>query len=204
MMARHFLGVAKDHTGRIAPVFAEADLTLDALAHHRAVVDALRHGPFLPAVFGSTLADDPRRLAKRLKACQGRLQAELDRSIDAVEIGVRFTLTTLAADAPRSSVSGRDFLRSASSRSTTISASIEKAKNIIRLAGSEAGVLQYRILSETASGLQAAFAVRRDAAAKIAALLQDSASTVVAVDVSGPWPLYSFGLRDLLSPGEAA
>jgi hypothetical protein len=202
MMARHFLGIAKDARGRIAPVFAAPDVTLDALGHHKAVVNALRQGPFLPAAFGSNAADNPDLLAGRLLAFRSRLKSELEHSVDTVEVGVTISLSDVPVDCSAHS-SGRAFLQAASSRSMANTASLSLARSMITQATGMAGVRDHRILHESSTEIRVAFAVSRCAAIELVGVLEGAASERLSIEVSGPWPLYSFGLRDILQ-GDAA
>jgi hypothetical protein len=190
MSARHLLGVRQDAAGRIAPVFAAPDIVLDAVAHHRAVVGELRTGGFAPAAYAAA----PMDLATRLAARAREASAAVALQATSVELGVRIIRhpATIASQQPKT---GADFLRQSAERlrrqdaSETIAAAIASLVDAASL----------RRLASDASMIALAIRVERADARALASAIEATATPEVAVDVTGPWPLYSFGLAEVLS-----
>ncbi|MGL5114999.1 MAG: GvpL/GvpF family gas vesicle protein [Beijerinckiaceae bacterium] len=202
MSARRLLGIGRDAAGHVAPVFAAPDRVVDALGHHRAVVEASRRGGFLPAPLDMP-AHDPVMLAARISERRQTLAAALDAAGDMVEIGVRVTPVVLISDQPVVA-SGRGFLRQASARFASATAARIAVEEILDRIAAQAQALEHRRLPDENGAARLALKARRADAPALAAEIESLAREDVAVSVSGPWPLYSFGAAAYLSEGGAA
>ncbi len=197
-MTGQLIGVRQCSDGRVLPVFAEVK---DALSHHLAVVSAHGAGPFLPAAFGAG-EDRLAAIGSWLESRQDVLAARFAASEGLVEMGLRLTFT-IPAGAPAPAASGRDFLRKASARSAAAADGRRRIDHILVAAAALPGVARWRVLSDEDRLVSAALAVRREAGASVAAALEGMAGDGLIVETSGPWPLYSFGLSEML-PREIA
>jgi hypothetical protein len=201
MTQPHFLGVAKGADGRIAPVFAPPGAALDALAHHRSVVDALRRGPFLPAAFGAGVDCD---LGARVKAKATAIEAALGESRDLIEMGVSIQASRELNAPAGAPVTGRDFLRQAAQRAGSAESAAVALDTCIRHITGLGGVSRCKVLSQADGHTVLAVAVERSCAPAVAEAIEAQSGPAQTIEVSGPWPLYSFGLCDILGAEAAA
>jgi hypothetical protein len=171
MSASTAIGVGLGRDGVLVLRYVDA---ATPIAHHQAVVTALRDGPMAPLRFGSTMT-------KTEIAAQGEtIHSVIALSTDHIEIGLRCTPLHAVGDA----VGGRDWLRRAAGRRHASEALAERLATI-------PGVAMIRDLGADASTRRIALCVvRADAEAVVAAV--SVATEGYAAEVSGPWPLYSF------------
>jgi hypothetical protein len=202
MSARRLLGIGRDAAGNVLPVFAAPDCVADALSHHRAVVEATRAGGFLPARLDMP-ACEPVSLAARIAARRPVIVAALDAAADMVEIGVRISpVARIAMAGP--SPDGRSFLALAAKRLSAAGAALEALEERLSRVPLLIGVVAHRRIADDRGAAVLALKVRRAEAPALALAVGSLASDDVAIEVSGPWPLYSFGAADVLAEGSGA
>jgi hypothetical protein len=197
MSSRHFLGIRKDERGRIAPLFAPPDAVIDALGHHRLVVDALRQGPFLPAAFRSCRDDHPGELVGRIRQHREGLSNALGQSHDLIEMGVTIVVAGRTEEPVTAPATGRAFLRQIAARAGTAGETSAQIDQLVRHIATMDGVSRCRVLCDAVNEKSLALAVERTRAPAVAAAIEAHVVDGMTVEVSGPWPLYSFGLRDI-------
>ncbi len=193
MTAHQLIGVRQCADGRIVPVFVQAR---EALDHHRAAVAAHGARPFLPVAFGA-VGIGPDAVQSWLESRHDWLATRFAETEGLVEMGLRLTYERLAGE-PAPVASGRDFLRRAGERSAAAANRQHRSEAIVATAASLPGVARWRVLSEAQCVVSVALAVRREAGASVAAALEALAGDGLVVETSGPWPLYSFALSDVL------
>jgi hypothetical protein len=192
MSARHLLGVRQDMAGRIEPVFAEPDVVMDPLAHHHAVVGYLRAGHFAPVSF--TSAQAPADIATRLATRGAAVSDAITDQATHVELGVRIILPAAPAAGSRSA-NGRSYLHQAAMRLKERDATTSCVARIEQLACPSC----VRRLSAEAASIALAVKVLRSDARDMAAAIESCSDAGLTAEVTGPWPLYSFGLAEVLS-----
>jgi hypothetical protein len=197
MSSPHFLGIRRDERGRIAPLFAPPDTIIDALGHHRLVVDALRKGPFLPAAFGSCSNDSPAALAGRIRRHRECLRDALGQSRDMIEMGVAIVSAGRSEVPMIAPATGRAFLRQSAARAGAAGETALQIDRLVQQIAEIDGVSCYRVLSDTGTQKSLALSVQRKRGPAIASDIEGWSLSGLIVDISGPWPLYSFGLRDI-------
>jgi hypothetical protein len=186
MTAGAMIGV-RAKGGMLSAVYATGGSAADPLLHHRAVVDALRQEPMAPLRFGCTVS--PEAFARHSHCL--RRAAQL--SHDHVEIGLR--LDRVPGEAHTGSATdGRSYLRRAAARAGGDTHFHRHAADIEAAVRAMAGVADMRRLAGSAERMSLAICALRSRAAAIAIAAEALATDGVAVDVSGPWPLYSFSL----------
>jgi Gas vesicle synthesis protein GvpL/GvpF len=176
------IGVRIGADGAPAFVLADTDIA-DPLAHHAAVVAELRRTPMAPLRFGA--------LAPDLAVHAPALGRAAMLAADHVEIGVVLAapMANACNDAARN---GRGFLRRAAARergAVAFAQAVDAVEVAIRVC---AGVADVRRLLISADRVSLAICAQRTCAADVAAAAEALSNTAMSVDVSGPWPLYSF------------
>jgi hypothetical protein len=174
----------------------------DRVAHHRRVLEHVRRGPFLPAAFGvRACADTAERL---LAARQQHLLDLLARYIGCIEIDVRVVGADGPCDDPVSRpTSGRAFLQRVQARDRELVARREAAAQAARRLIDRIGIIadefgacvRVRPAVLPDFGRFAIAARRSDAAAlseRVAGLGQHDDLSGLTLQITGPWPLYSF------------
>jgi hypothetical protein len=197
MSSRHFLGIRKDERGRIAPLFAPPDAVIDALGHHRLVVDALRQGPFLPAAFRSCRDDHPAELVGRIRQHRKGLRNALGQSRDLIEMGVTIVVTGRTEEPETAPATGRAFLQQAAVRAGAAGETAVQVNHLTQHIAAMNGVSRCRVLCDAVNQKSLALAVERTKASAVASAIEARSLPGLTLDISGPWPLYSFGLRDI-------
>jgi hypothetical protein len=192
----------------------------EAVRHNAILTAYARIGPVAPARFGAVAATD-RAAADGVAAEAERHLAFLARVGDSVEIGARILTApgpVAAPPAPAASASGGGYLRrQAALRDAARNALQRRAEAVGRLADALTdGARDWRAFDPrpAAQGAPARLAelallAPRDALAafrgRAAALGALAAAEGLAVEITGPWPPYSFAEPALATtPGRAA
>jgi hypothetical protein len=171
MSASVAVGVGLRADGALELLYNEA---ATALAHHEAVVAALRSGPIAPLRFGAAL--DAEGMAHQDQA----LRHVVTLSIDHVEIGVRCRPSPMVQE----TTSGRSWLHGAAQRKAAADSLQERLKSI-------ADVVMVRELGADGAIRRFALCVPRAAIVSVVAAVT-AAIEGFSAEISGPWPLYSF------------
>ncbi|MGL4636221.1 MAG: GvpL/GvpF family gas vesicle protein [Beijerinckiaceae bacterium] len=193
------IGVGRNAAGDIAPVFVTARETFDAMQHHRAVVTAASGKAFLPVAFGTSLGQDSAAFCKRLSASKMGLGAALDLAGTHVEIGVRLHHSASTVSAEPDRASGRAWLQSSAKRASLQQQQADSMQALLDGWRAHTGVADVRVIDSSGALTRIALMVERQAGAKVAAVIEAAANPDLAVEVSGPWPLYSFGVEQVLA-----
>jgi Gas vesicle synthesis protein GvpL/GvpF len=193
MIPHHLIGIGHNVAGDIIPLFVNFDDGYNALDHHAAVVSAARQGPILPAVFGSSLGVDHEQLRVKLAQRGKVLGSAISASAELIEVGVRVTWIGGIQDQTKPARSGRSFLQAAAKRAHAETAFVESVDVLQSTVLNMVGVQDGRLLGIQGRIAKIAFLVQRQQAFKIASKIETFASAAIEIDVSGPWPLYSFG-----------
>jgi hypothetical protein len=200
---------------------AGARLTMDAVLHHEAVVEAVRQqGPALPVRFGTVFPDEP-SVASAIAQRYEPLVADLDRLGDKVELSLTalwaaspfsdgHTATTREEGRPEGQGAGARYLHARAAELRVEDAVNERARAVAEeldevLGGlaleRRASVLPtpriavraaYLLESAGVSGFQKAFEGIRETRGDLRVLL------------TGPWPPYSFVMRREAEGGGAS
>ena len=194
----HFIGIGCDVTGEAVPLYANADDSFNALDHHKAVVSATRLGPLLPAVFGSPLGASPAQLAIMMAQRSEALGHAVIATAELLEIGVRITWLRTVPEQSKMMGSGRSFLQAAAKKARAEAAFVDSVALLQDTFAQLVGVRAVRLLGVTAHVAKVALSAQRQQAAAISTRIESLASSMFELDVSGPWPLYSFGVDHVL------
>ncbi|MEV7178128.1 GvpL/GvpF family gas vesicle protein [Kitasatospora sp. NPDC093679] len=177
-------------------------------AHHRVIAELARSGHTLPLRF-ATLYRDDRGAAAFLRGAGPRLRAALDRVADHAEWGVKVYLDAAAPDpadvgAPADRPGTAYLLRRRAQRDALARRFEEAAagaREIHATLAARAGrAAEHPLQSAEASGrsdpmlLNGAYLVEQDGAAEFGAAVTDLGRrfTGVRLELTGPWPPYSF------------
>jgi Gas vesicle synthesis protein GvpL/GvpF len=190
---QHFIGIGNNAAGEAVPLFATFDDGLTALDHHAAVVSAARQGPILPAIFGSQLGINSELLAAKITQRNMALRHAVDASAGLIEMGVRITWIGSGDDKCKDARSGRGFLQAVAKKARAEAAFVDTLALVQNTFSTFAGVSAVQLLGVQERVARIALSVERHQALKIAIKIEEFASTEIEIDVSGPWPLYSFG-----------
>jgi Gas vesicle synthesis protein GvpL/GvpF len=198
LSTQHFIGVGSGVSGDVIPLFANVDDEYNALDHHAAVVSAARQGPILPAMFGSPLGVDHEQLRVKLAQRGKVLGSAISASAELIEMGVRVTWIGSIQDQTKPERSGRSFLQAAAKRAQAETAFVESVDVLQSTVLNMFGVQDGRLLGIQGRVAKIALLVQRQQAFKIASKIETFASDAIEINVSGPWPLYSFGVDYVL------
>jgi hypothetical protein len=183
MTAAAAVAVSVAPDGALALVMVDDAAAATPLAHHRAVVAALRACSCAPVRHGMRITMDDvlaDAQAYRRIALLGRTH---------VEIGVALQHRAEASPAP---ASGRGFLRLAAARAQSGEAFRQFSADLAAAFGDISGVEDVRIVSRGDRRVSLALLAERSVAAAVAAAAESFGGPACAVNASGPWPLYSF------------
>jgi Gas vesicle synthesis protein GvpL/GvpF len=189
----------------LAALFQPENHFADAtpLAHHRAVVSLSRVLSLLPSRYGVPISRDI--LGASLQTNATLLRDRLDRVGGAVEIGFTLHPGSHAHASPGAAATGRDFLKQRGVDHAAARARHAVLADVDQALIAAMGIGPQRVSYDSASrrnGIRAGSILEQragapDTASRLGMFLKQAFGCFCRVEISGPWPAYSFGTKEV-------